>query len=113
MTPRVDVRVVVGVALTVISAIQYFLARQRYGIWGAEWLIRSRIHECFSFRYYTAISYLVETPKYRLRALEEAKALGLLSDKKNKTKNKAEIKEETENVIRKVLEDNMDIRWSI
>ncbi|XP_065216374.1 dnaJ homolog subfamily C member 25 homolog [Planococcus citri] len=89
MTPRVDVRIVVAVTLTVISAVQYFLARQRY---------------------YTAISYLVETPKYRLKALEEAKALGLLSDKKNKTKSKAEIKEETENVIRKVLEDNMDIR---
>ena len=30
MTPRVDVRIVVAVALTVISVVQYFLARQRY-----------------------------------------------------------------------------------
>lgn len=61
-------------------------------------------------RYDTAIKYLVTTPKYRLRALEQAKQMGLLNDKKNRTKNKAEMKEETENVIRKVLEDNMDIR---
>lgn len=49
------------------------------------------------------------TPRYRLKALEQAKASGLLNDKK-KLKNKAEAKEETENVIRRVLEDNMDIR---
>lgn len=30
MTPRVDVRIVVAVALIVVSALQYFLARQRY-----------------------------------------------------------------------------------
>ena len=75
-----------------------------------RWFIYHKICIIFFFRYYTAISYLVETPKYRLRALEEAKTLGLLSDKKNKNKSKAEIKEETENIIRKVLEDNMDIK---
>lgn len=52
------------------------------------------------------------TPKYRLKALEQAKATGLLNDKK-KMKNKAEAKEETENVIRRVLEDNMDIRFVV
>lgn len=64
------------------------------------------------FRYKTAIKYLVMTPRYRLKALEQAKASGLLNDKK-KLKNKAEAKEETENVIRRVLEDNMDIRLGL
>lgn len=53
---------------------------------------------------------MVTTPKYRLRALEQAKVAGLLSDKK-KSKNKAETKEETENIIRRILEENMDIKW--
>lgn len=88
MTPKVDVRIVVSVTLIVVSVFQYFVARQRYK---------------------TAIKYLVMTPRYRLKALEQAKASGLLNDKK-KLKNKAEAKEETENVIRRVLEDNMDIR---
>lgn len=118
MTPRVDVRIVVAVALIVVSAVQYFLARQRYYITH----VRSRCvclaerkfsSICICSRYYSAISYLVETPKYRLQALEHAKALGLLSDKKNRNKSKAEIKEETENTIRKILEENMDIRLDI
>lgn len=37
---------------------------------------------------------------------------GLLNEKK-KSKNKAEAKEETENIIRKVLEENIDIRLII
>lgn len=31
MTPKVDVRIVVAVTLIVVSACQYFVARQRYG----------------------------------------------------------------------------------
>lgn len=78
----------------------------------ADWFTQAKeiTYICVCFRYYTAITYLVETPKYRFRALEHAKGLGLLNDKKTRIKSKAEIKEETENIIRKVLEDNMDIR---
>lgn len=41
--------------------------------------------------------------------MEQAKAAGLLNDKK-KSKNKAEAKEETENILRRILEENMDIK---
>jgi hypothetical protein len=41
--------------------------------------------------------------------MEQAKAAGLLNEKR-RIKNKAEAKEETESIIRKVLEENMDIR---
>lgn len=67
------------------------------------------LRNVFFHRYDTAIKYLVSTPKYRLKAMEQARNSGLLNEKK-KMKNKAEAKEETENIIRKVLEENMDIR---
>ncbi|XKL66263.1 hypothetical protein PGB90_009683 [Kerria lacca] len=87
MTPKIDVKIVVVVTLIVVSVFQYLFARQRYD---------------------TAIKYLVTTPKYRLRALEQAKLTGLLN--KKKPKNKAEAKEETENIIRRILQENMDIK---
>ncbi|CAN8027886.1 unnamed protein product [Ixodes persulcatus] len=55
MAPRVDVRIVLAVTITVISVVQY------YGAW---------------HRYRTAIDHLVTVPKYRLKAVEIARADG-------------------------------------
>jgi len=91
MAPKVDVRIVIVVTISIISGIQYFSAQQKYE---------------------SAIRYLVSQPKYRNRALDMAKSQGIYDDnpKKAKKKSKAELKEETEQVIRKVIEENMDIR---
>lgn len=90
VAPKVDVRVVIAVTISIISAIQYFTSWQRYE---------------------TAIKYLLTVPKYRNKALDFAKEHGLYdTSKKQKGKSKTEIKEETDAIIRRVLEDNMDIR---
>ena len=83
MTPKVDVRLVIAVTISVISFIQY------YSAWS---------------NYEEAIKYLVTVPKYRIQATEIAKGDGLLKrDKKaDKGKSKDQIKEEDERVIRKV-----------
>jgi len=74
----------------VISAIQYFTSWQRYD---------------------SAIKYLLTVPKFRNKALQIAKEKGLLENvKKTRGKSKTEVKEEVDAVIRRVLEDNMDIR---
>ncbi|KAE8745781.1 hypothetical protein FOCC_FOCC007498 [Frankliniella occidentalis] len=94
VAPKVDVRIVLIVTISVISAFQYYSANQRYEI---------------------AINYFMQQPKYRNRALDVARERGTYDENPNpkkggKKKNKQEIKEETERIIRKVLEENMDIR---
>ncbi|XP_065352035.1 dnaJ homolog subfamily C member 25 homolog [Cloeon dipterum] len=91
MAPKVDVRLVIAVTITVVSAIQYFSAHQRYE---------------------SAIKYFMTVPKYRHKAIDIATKEGLFNtDKKSIRKmSKAQIKEEEEAVIRSVLESNMDIR---
>lgn len=89
VAPKVDVRIVLIVTISVISAVQYYSGWQRYD---------------------TAIKYFATVPKYRNRALDLAKQDGLLSgDKKVKGKSKMS-KEETECIIKKVIEDKMDIK---
>lgn len=57
------------------------------------------------------MKYLLTVPKYRNKAVDVARERGLIdNNKKHKGKTKTEIKEETDAIIRKVLEDNMDIR---
>ncbi|KAH7936389.1 hypothetical protein HPB52_021835 [Rhipicephalus sanguineus] len=68
MAPKVDIRIVLAVTITVISAVQY------YGAW---------------HRYHAAIDHLITVPKYRLRE---------------------EIKEEEENTLKRILEEQVDIR---
>lgn len=54
---------------------------------------------------------MLTVPKYRNKAVDFAKEQGLFdTSKKQKGKSKTEIKEETDAIIRRVLEDNMDIR---
>lgn len=88
VAPKVDVRIVLIVTISIISFIQYYSSWQKYD---------------------TAIKYFTTVPKYRNRALEIAKHDGLLTDKKTKGKNKTS-KEETEIIIRKVIEEKMDIK---
>ncbi|XP_070565038.1 dnaJ homolog subfamily C member 25 homolog [Ptychodera flava] len=88
--PKVDVRIVIAVTITVISVVQYF-----------SWWTR----------YNAAIKYLITVPKYRLKAQEIAQQDGLLDKgKKRGRKSKEELKDEEEAVIRKIIEENMDIR---
>ena len=52
-------------------------------------------------------------PKYRLQAQDIARKQGLLDTKKkrDRSKTKEEIKEEEENVLKKIVEEKMDIRY--
>ncbi|BFZ04891.1 hypothetical protein BsWGS_07930 [Bradybaena similaris] len=90
VAPKVDVRVVIAVTLTIISIVQY------YGAWN---------------NYQTALSYLCKDQKYRSKAKDIAMSEGLLNANKKKGKrSKEEIKEEEEATIKKIIEDRMDIR---
>ncbi|PIK48167.1 hypothetical protein BSL78_14959 [Apostichopus japonicus] len=91
VTPKVDPKIVVAVSITVISLIQYF-----------SWWSR----------YHSAIDYLLVTPKYRLKAMDIAKKEGLLNNnaKKRGRRKKEEIKAEEDKMLRKVIEENADIK---
>ncbi|CAN8004045.1 unnamed protein product [Ixodes hexagonus] len=90
MAPRVDVRLVLAVTITVISVVQY------YGAW---------------HRYRTAIDHLVTVPKYRLRAVEIARAEGFYnSSRKRDRRRKEELRDEEESVLKRILEEQVDIR---
>ncbi|GFR71887.1 DnaJ homolog subfamily C member 25 homolog [Elysia marginata] len=90
VAPKVDVRLVIAVTITVISVVQY------YGAWS---------------NYNSALDYLCKDQKYRIRATEIAKSEGLISaNRKRKGKSKEEVREEEEATIRKIIEEKMDIR---
>lgn len=90
MAPKVDVRIVIIVTVSVISIIQYYSAWQRYE---------------------TAIKYFMTLPKYRNRAMDIAEEKGMLGNKKSERgKSKAEQKKHVDEVVRKVIEENMDIK---
>ncbi|GAB1598414.1 dnaJ homolog subfamily C member 25-like [Argonauta hians] len=90
MAPKVDVRIVIAVTISVISVIQYLNAWNNYN---------------------TAILQLSKEPKYRIQATEIAKTEGLLNtNRKKDRRKKEEIREEEETIIRKVIEQKMDIR---
>lgn len=91
VSPKVDVRLVLIVTISVISIIQYYSAWQRYE---------------------SAIKYFLTVPKYRLKATEIVQSRqGKDLTKKTKGKlSKAEQKEENEKLIRQIIEENMDIK---
>jgi len=90
MSPKIDVRIVIIVTITVISIFQYYTAM---------------------FRWKSGMRYLTSQPKYRTMALNAAEEEGLLNDvKKLKKRNKEEIRAEEERIIRLVLETKMDIK---
>ncbi|XP_028167353.1 dnaJ homolog subfamily C member 25 homolog [Ostrinia nubilalis] len=89
MAPKVDVRIVISVTITIISVIQYYSAWSKYD---------------------TAIKYFMTVPKYRNKAMEIAKAeINENQSRKNK-KTKAQQKEDQDRIIRRVIEENMDIK---
>lgn len=91
VAPKVDVRIVIVVTLTIISIIQYYSGWQRYD---------------------SAIKYFATVPKYRNKALEMAK--DEINEKLNKKGRnrlpKSDQKEELEKIIRKVIEEKMDVK---
>lgn len=102
VAPKVDVRLVIIVTITIISIIQYYSLWQRYD---------------------SAIKYFMTVPKYRFKAMEIAameqknggidvitgKANGAKGKGRNKM-TKAEQKEELDRTIRMIIEDKMDIK---
>ncbi|CAM2713905.1 unnamed protein product [Rotaria socialis] len=92
--PKVDVRIVLFILISVISAIQYYSQHSNY---------------------YTAVNYLVTVPKYRIQAQEIARQQGLLgnnngeSAKKNRGR-KAISKQEEEAILKRIVEQNLDIK---
>ena len=92
VSPKVDVRIVIAVTITLISIVQYYGAWQRYN---------------------EAIDYLARNPKYRLAALEVAKDEGMVDNTKKRgkeRKDKTTLREEEEALIRNVIENKMDIK---
>lgn len=93
--PKVDVRIVIVVLITVISGVQYWAGHSKYK---------------------EAIDYFLTVPKYRLQAQDIAKQEGLIgtnsaaNKRKNRFKSKEQIKEEEESILRKIIEEKMDIR---
>jgi len=89
--PKVDVRLVLAVTITLISAGQYYFAWTNYS---------------------EAIKCLSAIPKYRIQATEIAKSDGLLKkDKKaDRGRSREEVKEAEEAVIRGIIADKMEIK---
>ena len=92
LTPKVDVRIVLAVTITVISVLQYL----------------QKMHQ-----YDEAVKYAMQNPKFRNQALQIIHQEGLLQDnhKKNKNKkSKEERKKEEERVLQEIVEDSIDIK---
>jgi DnaJ family protein C protein 25 len=112
--PKVDVRLVLFILISVISAIQYY----RF-IYKIDFERKKNV-SLFSFssqysNYNTAIDYLLTLPKYRIQAQEIARKEGLLgnnsadSSKKGRGR-KAMSKQEEEAVLRQIVEQKLDIK---
>ncbi|XP_065175057.1 dnaJ homolog subfamily C member 25 homolog [Sycon ciliatum] len=89
VAPKVDLRVVVAVSITIISILQYLNGWQRYN---------------------EAIKYALVTPQYRNKAKQRATEQGLLDNIRKGKKSKDEIRQDEEAVLRKVVEESLDIR---
>lgn len=102
---KVDAHWVILGVISVISLYQYFVMHSRYN---------------------EAINYFSTIPKYRFKAIEMAKQKGLLplSDKRSgrdpstgakvsRHRSKEDMREQEESIIRRVIEDNMDIRGGV
>ncbi|KAM4710246.1 dnaJ homolog subfamily C member 25 [Discoglossus pictus] len=92
LAPKVDVRIVILVAVCIISIIQF------YSWWS---------------RYNEAINYLATVPKYRIQATEIAKKQGLFNRAKEKGKgrrSKEEVKEEEQEIIKDIIKNKIDIK---
>uniref|UniRef100_F1L043 DnaJ dnj-2 n=1 Tax=Ascaris suum TaxID=6253 RepID=F1L043_ASCSU len=88
VAPKVDVRIVIFATVTLISVFQFLSAKHKYQ---------------------EALDYAIRQEKYRNGAREIAKERGLLSDATGR-KDKKSKRENTELIIRQIIEENMDIR---
>jgi len=91
LSPKVDVRYVIAITITVISILMY-------------------LHKLHA--YDEAIKYAMQNPKFRNQALQIIHQEGLLENSK-KLKNKRskeERKREEERVLREIVEDSIDIK---
>jgi DnaJ family protein C protein 25 len=102
---KVDAHWVILGVISVISLYQYFVMHSRYN---------------------EAINYFMTVPKYRFKAIELAKQKGWLpiSDKRSgrdpvtsakvsRHRSKEEMREQEESIIRRVIEENIDIRGGV
>jgi len=101
--PKVDVRIVIVVAISLISAYQYY---------------------AYNSRYKEGIDYFLTVPKYRMRAKDIAIDEGIWPEEGGKSGGKGlrqrgggnrkmakeELKAEEEAIIRQVIENKMDIK---
>ncbi|VDM39144.1 unnamed protein product [Toxocara canis] len=88
VAPKVDVRLVIFVTVALISAFQFLSAKHKYG---------------------EALDYAMRQEKYRNGAREIAIERGLISDGVGR-KDKKSKRENVEQIIRQIIEENMDIR---
>ncbi|XP_065903106.1 dnaJ homolog subfamily C member 25-like [Dysidea avara] len=91
MAPQVDVRVVIATVIGIVSIIQYISWYQSY---------------------HSAISYALQQARYRTKAKAIAKETGQLPDEKKLRKSgmtRDDIKQEEEQVLRSVIEQNINI----
>lgn len=88
--PKVDIRIVLFVTVSLISAFQYYGGLTKHK---------------------EAIDYFVTVPKYRLKAQEIAENDGLIkkNQKSRKGMTKQQIREEEESILRKIIEEKMYI----
>lgn len=89
VAPKVDVRVVIAMSITVVSLLQYLHGWSRYN---------------------EAVKYALTMPKFRNKAMQRAREEGLLNRLKKGKKSKEELKEEEETILRGVVENSLDIR---
>ncbi|KAH7731093.1 Protein DNJ-2 [Aphelenchoides avenae] len=87
--PKVDVRIVIVVAILLISSFQYLSARQKFS---------------------EALQYAKEQVKFRNMAIDIAKERGLIElDKQGKVKKKQKSGADPEVVIGKIIEENINV----
>lgn len=89
VAPKVDVRVVIAVSITVVSLLQYLHGWSRYN---------------------EAVKYALTMPRYRNKAMQRAREEGLLTHLKKGKRSKEELREEEESILRGVVENSLDIR---
>ncbi|XP_065566897.1 dnaJ homolog subfamily C member 25 homolog [Artemia franciscana] len=88
--PQIDIRIVIAVLISLISGVQYYSAWRNYEM---------------------AVKYLTTIPKYRNRAIEQAKLDKAWPEfNKKQKKTKEQVRAEEEATIRRIIEDKMDIR---
>ena len=106
-----DVRLVLFILISVISAIQYY--RFVFCTPHISRFLQSVVFHSQYSNYNAAIDYLVTVPKYRIQAQEIARQEGLLSNADTSKKargRKAISKQEEEAIIRQIVQQKLDIK---